>query len=209
MPSGAHGVQAIRMRGPELYWAKVAALGQVAGAAATFLAVVVSLWIAYHSRKPRVRLTVNTSVIIGGMADGIRFLVFEVANLGERPVYVRGIGWRTGWLARWSQWLARKAAVQTAPSAEMFGLGTEPPYELQPGASVSSFCDMDRMIAFAGERKEPLFTRDWPLFGRRQTRIRAYAYTADGHTFYVKPERTLAAALADAEMGATKDEKEG
>ena len=178
----------------------MAAIGQVTGAAATFLAVVVSLWIAYHCRKPRISVKVNRSVIIGGMADGIGFLVFEVANLGERPVYVRGIGWRTGWLPKWPPFLARKAAVQMSPGTQMFGLGSEPPYELLPGASVSSFCDMDRMIAFAAERQEPLFTRDWPIFGRRRTRIRAYAYTADGHSFYVRPEKTLAAALADAEV---------
>jgi hypothetical protein len=190
------------MQAAELYWAKVAAIGQIAGAVATFLAVAVSLWIAYHSRKPRVRLKVNHSVMIGGMADGLSFLVFEVANLGERPVYVRGIGWRTGWLPRWPECLARKAAVQMASGAEMFGLGSEPPYEILPGASVSSFCPMDNMIAYAGERKEPLFTRDWPLFGRQRTRIRGYAYTADGHTFYVKPEETVASALADAEKAA-------
>ena len=191
-----------RVQGTELYWTKLAAIDQIAGAAATFLAVVVSLWIAYHSRKPRVRLKVNHSMIIGGMTDGISFLVFEVANLGERPVHVRGIGWLTGWFPKGPQCMRGKSAVQMAPGADMFGLGREAPYELQPGASMSSFCDWDRMIAFAGERKEPFFTRDWPIFGRRRTRILAYTYTADGHTFYVKPERALAAALVDAEIPA-------
>lgn len=190
------------MNDQELYWTKVAALGQVFGAIATFLAVFMSLWLAYHARKPRLRVTVTYQIIIGGMADGLDFLAIDVANTGERPVHIRSVGWRTGWPTKWPSFLARGAAYQMTPGAEMFGLGTQPPFELQPGASASMYCDMDRMTSHADGRPEPIFTRNWPLIGKKRTRLRACVYTADGHSFYAKPAKALADALVAAEKGA-------
>lgn len=193
------------MTDDELFWTKITAIGQVAGAVATFIAVAVSLRIANYGRRPRLRLRVTNSVVIGGMADGITFLAFEVANFGDRLAHVQGIGWHTGWAFRGPKFLNRKAAVQLAQGSAMFGLGKEPPYELPPGAKITSLCDWDAMVAFASQRDEPFFTRDWPLFGRRQTRVRAYAYTADGYTFEVKPESTIVEALIIAEKAAKFD----
>lgn len=190
------------MNEPELYWTKVAALGQVFGAIATFLAVIVSLWLAYHARKPRLRVRVTLQTIIGGMTDGLDFLAIDVANTGERPVHIRSVGWRTGWPTRWPSFLARGAAYQMTPGAEMFGLGTQPPFELQPGASASMYCDMDRMTSHAGDRPEPIFTRNWPVIGKKGTRLRACVFTADGHVFYAKPAKALAVALIAAEQAA-------
>lgn len=48
-----------------LFWTKVAAIGQVAGAIATAAAVIVSLWIAFHGRKPRLKLTVGMRGLCG------------------------------------------------------------------------------------------------------------------------------------------------
>lgn len=184
-------------------WEKIAAIGQVAGAAATFLAVVVSLWIAFHGRRPRLRLIVGERVIIGGGHDDFDVLMYEVANAGERPVHVRGIGWRTGWLRWGPKALRRKAAVQITNSA---GMGSEPPYEIQPGAAVGSYALMENVMVHSRERgADPFFTRDWPVIGRRITRVRAYGYTADGYTIAVKPEKGLLKALAAGEIDALVD----
>jgi hypothetical protein len=76
-----------------------------------------------------------------------------------------------------------------------------PPFEIQPGAAASTNALMDNIISYARERaEEPFFTRDWPWLGRKATRVRAYAYTADGHTVTVKPEKGLLAALTEAEL---------
>ena len=123
--------------------------------------------------------------------------MFEVANSGERPVHIRGIGWRTGWVRWGPSFLKTKAAVQLTDD---FGsdLGRRPPYELQPGASQSSYQILHEVLNRPLE-SGPFFTRDWPLFGRRGTRIRAYAYTADGHTVTIKPEKGLNKSLVKSE----------
>lgn len=187
------------MTDPMIFWAKVAALGQVGGAIATFLAVVVSLWIALRRPRPAIRLTVTEKLLIGGASDGVAFLAFEVTNLGERTVFVRGIGWRTGWFRKWPAFLQSKAAVQIASGAETHGIGQEPPYELPPGQSVASYCELANLIAYGRERAEPLFTRIWPIVGRRTTRVRGYVSTADGHMFYARPAKDLLNKLAAAE----------
>ncbi len=78
--------------------------------------------------------------------------------------------------------------------------GIDPPYEVQPGMSASSYALMENILKYASERKfNPLFVRDWPLLGRRKTRIYGYAYTADGFTVRTKPESALIAKLVSAE----------
>ena len=84
----------------ELFWTKVAAISQAVAALGTFIAVGVSLWLATYGRRPKLKLTVGERLIFGGGEDTGRLLMFSVVNASERPVFIRGIGWRTGWL-RW------------------------------------------------------------------------------------------------------------
>lgn len=188
------------MAGEELFWTKVSAMGQVAGSVATCLAVWVSLRIASQSRRPLLRVVVGERLIIGDFEGDLRLLMFDVANQGQGPVSVRTIGWETGWLRRGPSFLKKKFAVQLVGGAYF---GAEPPFEVPPGGSMSSYCQMENVLAHAAERaSEPLFTRDWPWLGRRRTRIRAYVYTATGYTRYVRPERRLIEILAAAEISA-------
>lgn len=184
----------------QLFWTIIAAVGQVAGAVATFAAVVVSLCLATSARKPRVKLRVGERLIIGGGVDDQRVLMFSVANIGERNVHVRTLGWRTGRLRWGPEWLKRQAAVQLTNGAPH---GTSPPYELLPGAEISSHAEMENILTYCRERADsPFFTRDVPWFGRRRTAVRAFISTADGYVIHVQPERTLIDALVQAEKEA-------
>ena len=184
----------------ELFWLQVSALGQVAGAFATFLAVVTSLYIALHGRKPRLRVVVGERMILGGHEHGGKLLTFSVANQGERPVHVSGLGWRTGWLSFGPRFLRRQYAVQLTGG---IGLGSDPPYQIEAGAAVSSYAVMSNVLEATRKRKgRPFFTRDWPGLGRRNTAVWGYAYTADGHTIHVRAEKALVEVLAEAERAA-------
>jgi hypothetical protein len=123
--------------------------------------------------------------------------MFSVVNAGERPVHIRGIGWRTGWLRYGPKFLRRQVAVQMTGGMPY---GVDPPYELQPGAEKSSYALMDNILENTRKKAGvPFFSRDWPILGRRRTRILGYVYTADGHTVHVKAEAPLVSKLFEAE----------
>ncbi len=158
-----------------LFWTKVAAIGQVAGAIATAAAVIVSLWIAFHGRKPRLKLTVGIRLILGGVDFELTVLMFNIANAGERPVHIDGIGWMTGWLWWGPLFHKRKAAIQMTGVPQLGN--NAPPFEIQRGAAVSTYALMDNILSNTRRHAtEPFFTRDWPLSRRKITRVRAYAY---------------------------------
>lgn len=120
--------------------------------------------------------------------------------MGDRPIHVRSIGWRTGRFRWGPSWLVRQAAIQLTGGVQA---GQDPPYEVQPGAQVSSFCQLADLLDRCrkpGER--PFFTRDFPMFGRRAVKVRAFVSTAEGYSFSVKPEKALIRKLVDAEREA-------
>jgi hypothetical protein len=81
--------------------------------------------------------------------------------------------------------------------------GTDPPYELLPGAEISSHAEMGNILAYCRERDDrPFFTRDIPWLGRRRTAVRAFISTADGYVIHARPERALLDALVQAEKDA-------
>lgn len=188
------------MTDAELYWQKIAALGQVAGAIATFGAVAVSLWVSIRSRRPRLKIRVGERLIIPGNPwdDNQNVLMFSIANVGDRTVHVNGVGWRTGWFRHGPSYVRRKQAVQMVGS---IGLGVEPPFEVQPAAELSCYAAMENLINDSNQRIEnPFFTRDWPLVGRRGTTVWGWVSTAEGYTFHVKLEVDARRTLANAEI---------
>lgn len=184
----------------EICWTMVSAIGQVAGAIATFLAVIVSLWIAFHGRKPRLTLSVGERIVMGGVAPDVRLLVFDVANMGERPVHVRGLGWRTGWVRWGPSFLRYQYALQIVDPGPY---GTPPPYELQPGDAASSMVLLEHVLAASTTRAgPPFFSRDLPILGRKGTKITGYAYTANGYMIRAKAEKALRKTLIKSEIDA-------
>ncbi len=82
---------------PEIYWAKIAALGQIAGAVATFLAVVVALILARSERSFRLRIKARYGALVD-VAGQTDVMTIEVCNTGLRKVTVTGFGWTTGYV---------------------------------------------------------------------------------------------------------------
>ena len=73
------------------------AIGTWVAGIATLAAVLVSLWLANHSK--RVRLKINLSMMVSFIGDGSpgqRFVGFTVANISERSVTISSICWQVG-----------------------------------------------------------------------------------------------------------------
>jgi hypothetical protein len=103
------------------WWSAVAAVGQVLGAIATFMAVVVSLWIVRTDRSLQGKGHAGILVIFAGDGSpGIYLVGFRVENTGIRDFMVQSIGWRVGW----SRWGPRKLsyayAIQTSGVGQIF-----------------------------------------------------------------------------------------
>jgi hypothetical protein len=185
---------------PEVYWTKMAAIGEWVGAAATFTAVLVSLYLATYGRRARLSLRVSVMYLFAGGQQSPPMLTFAVTNRGERPVYVQSVGWRTGWLRRGPQFLRAQLALQSTGT----GHGLDPPYQIEPGSQASSHTWLSAVLEQCAERTEdPFFSRDWPVLGRRSTRVRAYVHTADGYTIRCKPDGDLVSRLVAAEVQAS------
>jgi hypothetical protein len=96
-----------------LFWTKIGAIGEVAGAVATFAAVCVSLWLARSEQRPHIKVQAGLRLLFAG--DGSPFtdvISIRVTNFGLRPVRISSVGWRTGWMKRGPKWLTYQHAVQ-------------------------------------------------------------------------------------------------
>lgn len=175
-----------------LLWTKISAIGQLVGAAATFAAVAVSLWVVLSERRESLRLVVGKRLIVGGGHDRIAVVSFEVTNIGVAPIRVNSAGWRSGWVSRGPAWARYRHAVQMNDD---LGLGVMAPFDLLPGRSASLLL---RLALFLEEREanmELFGDRAVPLIGERRPPIHGLVYTARGTIKRVEVEGSLAAAL--------------
>src|SRR3546814_19828801 len=83
-----------------LFWTKVAAIGQVAGAAATFLAAWVALYLGRTDRQFRLRVTATFQNIVSSHGS-IKVMCIQVENIGMRTARIEGFGWTTGYANVW------------------------------------------------------------------------------------------------------------
>ena len=175
-----------------LFWTEVAATGQVAGAVATALAVIVSLWVVISERAARIKATAGLRRIIaddGTPAEDV--IAIEVINVGQRPVRVSAIGWRSGWLRRFGpEWTRRAYAIQTSSRRHD---SNDPPYVLEEGEKRTMLISVK---LFQGEdnirRNQQLFGREIPLFGRRAANIKCSVSVIGAKTRYFAVEKPLA-----------------
>lgn len=163
-----------------LFWEKVAALGQVAGAVATFAAVVVSLWLALTERRPRLKLTVSVwSFIGGGWNEDV--IGFNVINKGSRAAKIVGYGWETGWLRRRHMVINHNAEHPYQPPL---------PSVIAPGDKLMFLNDIEVFLSEL-ERLPEEFTIRLPWIGRVPRRVRGHIYLASGESFKAPVSRHL------------------
>ena len=95
----------------------------------TFLASGVALWIASQPRRMKLRASVGLRSIVQPRKGLIKELIaFNVTNLGERPVTIPNVGWRTGRARRrqhavvmtheYTEHADRHASVSAVPCVE-------------------------------------------------------------------------------------------
>jgi hypothetical protein len=185
----------------EVDWEKWAAIGQIAGALGTFLAVLTSLYLARDSIRPKLSVSAGIRIVIeaGAQEPFPKIIVFDVRNLGMRDVYVDQIGWRVGrWPFRRPDWLARGFAVQT------FGTvleSTNPPFALAQGRRVTSMLQFEQTIRNINNRDgdRPFFAKVWPIIGIRRSPVFAQVHLSSGETIKARVEKDLERALFEAE----------
>ncbi len=123
-----------------LWWTKVAALGQVAGAIATLAAVLVSLWLAQSERRAYIKVRAGLRITFAG--DGSPFehvISILITNHGLRPVRVSTVGWRTGWSQFGPKWIKFQYAMQKFDRPVSMIASPSPPFDLAPGQEVSLY----------------------------------------------------------------------
>ena len=185
-------------------WMKWSAIGQIAAAAATFAAVVVSLYLARSATRAKAKISTGLRITVGGARNpNEQLIAFTVVNRGQRPLHVQMLGWRTGiWPFGWPRFLHRQTAI--IPAWDTLHWGGEPPYELPPYRSRMSVQALDPLIeqisSWRGELwSQPFFARVWPIVGIRPTAIFAMVHLEEGLTLTHRVEQSLAKALYDAE----------
>lgn len=181
-------------------WNKWAAIGQLAGAAASFAAVVTSLYLAKRAEKPKLILRAGQRIILSPGATGPAPEVIDITirNAGVLTAHISQFGWRAGrWPFKRPLWAIRQVAIQLPGD---MGLGTHTPFELPPGQRRTMIINQENFMSWLAEKKgEPFFARQWPLLGLRRTPIWVVAHLENGLTIRSRVERELAEALYQAE----------
>ncbi len=196
--------------GESTLWTKIAAIGQVAAAIATFVAVWVSLWLAHTERRAHVKVRAGLRLLFAG--DGSPFedaIVIQITNCGLRPVRVASVGWRTGWLRRGPKWLAFQHAMQKFDLPISTMSTPTPPFDLGPGQEVTLNISPEPFKK-EGEIRDTFFKRRVPW--RRNppaTKICVVVFIVAAKAIVVRVEPTLEKFLATGEIanGADKANK--
>lgn len=127
-----------------LLWTEIAAIGQIAGAAATLSAVLLSLWIVLSDRSARLSARIGLRIIVPMPPQLAKEVVaFNLTNAGQRSVRVTSVGWQVGHLKRW--WLPylpvefqARMAVQVEGNDRS---SARLPNDLTPGQDITVFVD--------------------------------------------------------------------
>lgn len=154
------------MRDPYRLWE---VLGTWASAAATFGAVIVSLWLASRQSRPRLRVWADKRILISGISAGTAEirpadfpdkLVIDIANTGAMPVKVVAIGWLVR-LPRPLRWLGlspRRSLYQNPPESGRV------PIDLAPAQYVNWLLEPE--LPTAGIAELLAASALWPLWMR-------------------------------------------
>ena len=146
----------------------------------TLAAVIISLYLARRSGRPRASISVGHRIVIilGDKRMPPEVIVFRIVNTGDRTIRVTNIGWRIGlWKKRY--------AIQGYDEAQSSPL----PVELSHGQEASWTVPLDA-------REEPwlqYFSHKMmkPNLWLSCATIKAQFHTSVGEVFSTRPEKTL------------------
>jgi hypothetical protein len=177
-----------------LFWTKMAALGQIAGAVATFAAVLVSLWIAQSERRAHVRVVAGLRVVMSTPAMDVVSVL--ITNHGLRPVRVSAVGWRTGWFRYGPKWLAFQQAVQQFDHPISMISAVQPPFDLGPGQDANLHIPVAPFQEQA-DLREDFFNRCLPFRNKpTRTQICVEVHLVAAKKTVARVEKRLAKFLA-------------
>lgn len=155
-----------------LLWTKIAAIGQVAGAVATFMAVVVTLYLTRAERRIRIKVAAKLGQI-ATPHGAERTLSISVENVGLRRAKIDGLYWMGG-IPRWCvprpfrwlipKWLDQKSVFQL-PEYDWF-INTNFPWRLEPGESQSTHFHVEGYFENFSQEMGDVFFREMPLLRR-------------------------------------------
>ncbi len=153
----------------------------------TFAAAGLALWLARRSEKVKLKVSVGFRLLIShGNSDDC--LVFDVTNIGERPVTISNVGWSVGRL--WN----RKFAIQLIPPSS----NDRCPKKIEYGESAFFVINYADSPDWAAEFVEKI------IVSESAETLRARIHTSVGYTKVVKPERNLLVKLQDAQANLRK-----
>jgi hypothetical protein len=155
------------------------AIGTWVAGIATFLAVVVSLYLSGKSERVRLKCFVNISSLIAG--DGSpaeRNVVFGIVNLGNRPVTINSIGWRIG----------RRSSVRECVQVVGGLYSSQYPIQVAHGDTARFLVPLNESINWG-----PTFAERFVIdvTNKNLKSLRALIHTSVGQTFVVKPAQAI------------------
>jgi hypothetical protein len=152
----------------------IAAIGTVA-------AVIISLYLALSSNKPKAKLSVGVRVMFtpGDSGPHPAFVVVKLVNLGDRPIHINSLGWKSG--------LFKKKYALQIVHATPFSQGL--PVSLEHGKEAQWHIPTD--MRDGGWYK--YLASGFLLSNSKKAikTLRIIAYTSTGHEFVAKPETSL------------------
>lgn len=169
------------------WWTAVAAIGQVLGAIATFLAVALSLWIVRTDRSLKGRGSAKILVtFVGDGSPGQYYVGFIAENTGIRDFLVHSISWRIGWTSWGPNSLKYSFAIQTSGSGHIF----ENRWVKASLSETFLISVKDMKIGLAPENERgAFFTRKLSVLGWAP--IKAYVNIAGGKPIPLSVDETL------------------
>ena len=188
---------------PVTWWTAFGALAQAGAAIATFVAVVVSLWIALSGRAMKARGHADIMMhFIGDGSPGTYLVGVTVLNVGIRAFEVSSVGWRTGWFSHGPGALRYRHAIQ---KTSMMLHERPGPYIVEPGRNEGFYTPIADMKHNNSEAsRNELFNRQAPILGYAP--IRAIVNITGRKPLIVKVTKDLAEFLRTGEHASTTAE---
>jgi hypothetical protein len=179
---------------PQSQWEFINTFADWVSAVGTVAAVWVSLYLARNASRPKGRVNANVMFLAGGGELSPHFLDISVANTGDRPFTVTGVGWRVGLP------FVRRYAYQKTDGAPDYASSDPLPLELQIGRRASWRIDLERVYKKDNttwtQHLATNFLGKWPAIGLWRWRVQAF--TSTGQVFMAKPSDDVIRKLREA-----------